>query len=104
MEEEPERGSRLHFVKFETKYIESCLDFIQKNILEHGSEIENKVIKATGNIVIIHCSLYLKIIIMNYLFSSFPWNDFNLLNSKSAKLLYLHTFRMDRLMVGWLDG
>jgi len=47
VEEEQERGTRLHFIKFETKYIESCLDFIQKNILEHGSEIENKVIKAT---------------------------------------------------------
>eukprot|EP00112_Aurelia_sp_Birch-Aquarium-sp1_P015547 Seg3456.1 transcript_id=Seg3456.1/GoldUCD/mRNA.D3Y31 product="Pantothenate kinase 4" protein_id=Seg3456.1/GoldUCD/D3Y31 len=48
VEEEQERGSRLHFIKFETKYIESCIDFIQKNLLQHGSEIEDKTIKATG--------------------------------------------------------
>ncbi|XP_065055956.1 4'-phosphopantetheine phosphatase-like [Rhopilema esculentum] len=48
VEEEQERGAKLHFIKFETKLIESCLDFIQKNILEHGSEIEDKSMKATG--------------------------------------------------------
>eukprot|EP00794_Sanderia_malayensis_P002825 gene2825-3265_t len=48
VEEEKERGARLHFVKFETKYIESCIDFIQKNLLQYGSTVEDKVIKATG--------------------------------------------------------
>lgn len=60
VEEEQERGSRLHFIKFETKYIESCIDFIQKNLLQHGSEIEDKTIKATGelyNLIFIISSL-----------------------------------------------
>ena len=53
VEEEQERGARLHFIKFETKYIESCIDFIQKNLLQHGSEIEDKTIKATGELCIL---------------------------------------------------
>lgn len=40
-------GNRLHFVKFETRYIESCLDFVKKNLMDvewfHG-----KSIKVTG--------------------------------------------------------
>ncbi|ESO96157.1 hypothetical protein LOTGIDRAFT_116077 [Lottia gigantea] len=42
---------RLHFIKFETKYIESCLDFIKSNLFEFGgrSGLSNeKCIKATG--------------------------------------------------------
>ena len=37
---------RLHFVKFETKYIETCLDFIKANLIQ--SEEPNKSIKVTG--------------------------------------------------------
>ena len=58
MEEEQERGAKLHFIKFETKLIESCLDFIQKNILEHGSEIEDKSMKATGKMMIMRKIFY----------------------------------------------
>lgn len=40
---------RLHFVKFETKYIESCLDFIRNKLDTAGLELsESKYIKATG--------------------------------------------------------
>ncbi|KAL0276032.1 UNVERIFIED_CONTAM: hypothetical protein PYX00_003707 [Menopon gallinae] len=38
--------SRLHFIKFETKYIESCLDFIKSHLIE--SNMRGKSIKATG--------------------------------------------------------
>ena len=38
---------RLHFVKFETKYIESCLDFIKANLIK-SKEFDDKVIKVTG--------------------------------------------------------
>ncbi|MEQ2194957.1 Pantothenate kinase 4, partial [Xenoophorus captivus] len=36
--------SRLHFIKFENAYIETCLDFIK----DHLVNTETKVIKATG--------------------------------------------------------
>ena len=36
----------LNFVKFETKYIESCLTFIRKNLLSHESH--GRAIKVTG--------------------------------------------------------
>ncbi|XP_005102785.1 4'-phosphopantetheine phosphatase [Aplysia californica] len=39
---------RLHFVKFETKYIETCLDFIQANLIQSKECMVNKVIKVTG--------------------------------------------------------
>lgn len=38
--------SRLHFIKFETKYIESCLDFIKSHLIENN--MKGKSIKATG--------------------------------------------------------
>lgn len=42
VEEQIERREALHFIKFETKYIEDCLNFIQQNLLS------SKCIKATG--------------------------------------------------------
>ncbi|CAH1736599.1 unnamed protein product [Aphis gossypii] len=39
--------ARLHFVKFETKYIENCLDFIGDNLV-NSDERKGKSIKATG--------------------------------------------------------
>ncbi|GFS24453.1 pantothenate kinase [Elysia marginata] len=39
---------RLHFVKFETKYIESCLDFIKANLIKSKDVVHDKVIKVTG--------------------------------------------------------
>ncbi|XP_067669593.1 4'-phosphopantetheine phosphatase-like [Haliotis asinina] len=39
---------RLHFVKFETKYIETCLDFIQGNLIQSKDFMKDKCIKATG--------------------------------------------------------
>ncbi|XP_075235661.1 4'-phosphopantetheine phosphatase-like isoform X2 [Lycorma delicatula] len=41
-------GARLHFVKFETKYIESCLDFISENLVATREQMTGKTIKATG--------------------------------------------------------
>ncbi|KAG1697217.1 Pantothenate kinase 4 [Nymphon striatum] len=48
IEELNEEQAKLHFVKFETKYIETCLDFIKQNLL--GSPATNfvKTIKVTG--------------------------------------------------------
>ena len=38
---------RLHFVKFETKYIEQCLDFLNTHLV--GQErVKGKLIKVTG--------------------------------------------------------
>ena len=34
-------GARLHFIKFETKHIEACLDYIQKRLL--GAETDMKM-------------------------------------------------------------
>ncbi|XP_076052846.1 4'-phosphopantetheine phosphatase isoform X2 [Oratosquilla oratoria] len=39
---------RLHFVKFETKYIEQCLDFIRKHLVASKESMIGKSIKATG--------------------------------------------------------
>ena len=39
---------RLHFVKFETKYIESCLDFILSNLIDSTEFVRDKIIKVTG--------------------------------------------------------
>ncbi len=49
-------GMRLHFIKFETKYIEGCMDFIREKMQEanHDETVKSinvpvaKVIKATG--------------------------------------------------------
>lgn len=40
--------ARLHFIKFETKHIESCLSFIQKNLIGSPHFMKGKSIKATG--------------------------------------------------------
>jgi hypothetical protein len=45
---EVSEGARLHFVKFETKYIESCLDFVQVNLVNTRDKMVGKSIKATG--------------------------------------------------------
>lgn len=39
---------RLHFVKFETKYIEQCLEFIRVHLLSSKEAMNVKSIKATG--------------------------------------------------------
>lgn len=41
-------GARLHFVKFETKYIADCLDFIGAHLVNTHEEMKGKCIKATG--------------------------------------------------------
>ncbi|KAJ9573501.1 hypothetical protein L9F63_009065, partial [Diploptera punctata] len=45
---EVSEGARLHFIKFETKYIESCLDFVRVNLVNTREKMLGKVIKATG--------------------------------------------------------
>ncbi|XP_076453588.1 4'-phosphopantetheine phosphatase-like [Babylonia areolata] len=46
--EKEETLVRLHFVKFETKYIESCLDFILANLIDSKEFMRDKIIKVTG--------------------------------------------------------
>ena len=46
--EKEETMVRLHFVKFETKYIESCLDFILANLMDSSEFMRDKIIKVTG--------------------------------------------------------
>uniref|UniRef100_A0A8C7Z0P7 Pantothenate kinase 4 (inactive) n=1 Tax=Oryzias sinensis TaxID=183150 RepID=A0A8C7Z0P7_9TELE len=46
--------ARLHFIKFENAYIETCLDFIK----DHLVNTETKVIKATGGGLIVCCPLH----------------------------------------------
>ncbi|XP_071551021.1 4'-phosphopantetheine phosphatase isoform X2 [Panulirus ornatus] len=45
---ESSETERLHFVKFETKYIEHWLDFIQKHLVFSKESMAGKSIKATG--------------------------------------------------------
>ncbi|XP_017794391.1 PREDICTED: pantothenate kinase 4 [Habropoda laboriosa] len=40
-------GNRLHFVKFETRYIENCLDFVKENLV-NVERFHGKSIKVTG--------------------------------------------------------
>lgn len=40
-------GNRLHFVKFETRYIENCFDFVKKNLVD-VERFHGKSIKVTG--------------------------------------------------------
>lgn len=40
-------GNRLHFVKFETRYIENCLDFVKENLV-NVERFYGKNIKVTG--------------------------------------------------------
>lgn len=42
------KTARLHFIKFETKYIESCLDFIRGHLTGSKEVMRGKSIKATG--------------------------------------------------------
>ncbi|XP_071951157.1 4'-phosphopantetheine phosphatase-like [Antedon mediterranea] len=46
--EKEEISTRLHFIKFETKYIESCLDFVKQNLIENEEQMNGKIVKATG--------------------------------------------------------
>lgn len=48
MRESNVEGMRLHFIKFETKYIESCLEFIQQKLDQSGQSSSSKVVKCTG--------------------------------------------------------
>ncbi len=45
---EVSQGDRLHFVKFETKYIEACLGFLQENLVASADVMKEKKIKVTG--------------------------------------------------------
>lgn len=45
---EVSKNARLHFIKFETKYIESCLNFVQANLVNSKENMIGKSIKATG--------------------------------------------------------
>lgn len=42
-----QEGSRLHFVKFETRHIENCLDFVKENLV-NAERFQGKSIKVTG--------------------------------------------------------
>lgn len=42
------KTARLHFIKFETKYIESCLDFVRGHLTGSKEVMRGKSIKATG--------------------------------------------------------
>ncbi|CAH3158647.1 unnamed protein product [Porites lobata] len=46
IKEDQESSIRLHFIKFETKYIEMCVNFIKDNILTAANK--DKALKATG--------------------------------------------------------
>lgn len=48
IEEHVESTDRLHFVKFETKYIDECLTFIGDYLLTKGCSLTNNKIKITG--------------------------------------------------------
>ncbi|CAB3381568.1 Hypothetical predicted protein [Cloeon dipterum] len=41
-------GARLHFIKFETRFISQCLDFIQQHLVNTRDHMLGKSIKATG--------------------------------------------------------
>lgn len=46
IKEDQESSLRLHFIKFETKYIEMCVNFLQENILSEA--YKDRALKATG--------------------------------------------------------
>ena len=48
MSEEDEVREQLHFMKFETKYMETCVDFIQQNLVGSKEFMKDKIIKVTG--------------------------------------------------------
>ena len=41
-------GARLHFIKFETKHIETTLDYIQKRLLGAEADMRKMDVKVTG--------------------------------------------------------
>ncbi|KAI0214222.1 4'-phosphopantetheine phosphatase [Lamellibrachia satsuma] len=43
-----EMCDHLHFIKFETRYIETCLSFIRENLLGSRESMQGKIIKVTG--------------------------------------------------------
>lgn len=43
-----QKGSRLHFVKFETRHIENCLDFVKEHLVNNAERFQGKSIKVTG--------------------------------------------------------
>ena len=43
-------GARLHFIKFETKHIETTLDYIQQSLLEANLDI--KEVKVNSDLVV----------------------------------------------------
>lgn len=45
---EVSQGERLHFVKFETKFLNTCLDFLEKNLVSSADVMKDKRIKVTG--------------------------------------------------------
>jgi len=47
--EEDELRDQLHFIKFETKYIETCVDFIQQHLVGSDDFMNGKTIKVTGS-------------------------------------------------------
>ena len=46
--EQDEERDQLHFIKFETKYIETCVDFIKSNLISSKEFMKNKFVKVTG--------------------------------------------------------
>jgi len=46
--EEDELRDQLHFIKFESKYIETCLTFIQRHLVGSPEYMKDKIIKVTG--------------------------------------------------------
>lgn len=46
--ESDENQDQLHFIKFETKYIETMLDFVQKNLISRKEFMQDKHVKVTG--------------------------------------------------------
>ena len=50
-------GARLHFIKFETKHIEACLDYIQKRLL--GAETDMNMIDVKVQLQIFIISILL---------------------------------------------
>lgn len=45
---EVDQMSRLHFVKFQTKCLESCLEFIENHLVGNKDLVKGNVIKVTG--------------------------------------------------------
>ena len=48
MAQKEEMCDHLHFIKFETRYIETCLSFIRENLVGSKESMQGKIIKVTG--------------------------------------------------------